>query len=222
MAQNTSSAVMQQRADHSDKLNFFPTPPWATRALLLWIEQNVGAVDGLTCLEPACGQGHMARPLAEHFASVDASDLVDRGYGEQADFLFPGDEAQFDWVITNPPFAMAEEFVITAHRRARVGVAMLVRTAFLEAEGRYLKLFQPYPPRAVLQFVERVPMFKGLVRNPAEPYWDEAAGKMRRPSTATSYAWVVWLPGFVGTPELGWIPPCRRKLERPGDYEVVA
>lgn len=222
MSQNTSSAVMQQRIDHTDKLNFFPTPPWATRALCRWIEEHVGSIGNLTCLEPACGQGHMARPLAEFFAGVDAADLVDRGYGRVADFLFPGAPEVYDWIITNPPFSLAEEFIIAALRRARVGVAMLVRSAFLEGEGRYLKLFKPYPPRITLQFVERVSMFKGRVRDPSVKYWDEVEQKWRTPSTATAYSWVIWVKGHNGLPEQGWIPPCRRKLERPGDYDEVA
>ena len=34
MAQNTSHAVMAQRIEPADSLDDFPTPPWATRALL--------------------------------------------------------------------------------------------------------------------------------------------------------------------------------------------
>lgn len=220
MSQNTSSAVMQQRADHSDKLNYFPTPLWATRALCSWIAEHVGDVSGLRCLEPACGQGHMARALSEFFAAVDAADLVERGYGRQDDFLFPGDDTAFDWVITNPPFSLALEFVLMALRRSRVGVAMFVRTSFIEGIDRYHDLFKPFPPRIILQFTERVPLFKGIVRDPGEKYWDDEAGEWKRPSSATSYAWIIWLKGYEGAPELGWIPPCRRKLERPGDYEV--
>ena len=33
MSQNRSSAVMAQRKEPPDSLDFFPTPPWATRAL---------------------------------------------------------------------------------------------------------------------------------------------------------------------------------------------
>lgn len=60
--QNTSHAVMAQRHEAADSADDFPTPPWATRAL---IEHVIGveAVRGLTCLEPACGRGYMARPL---------------------------------------------------------------------------------------------------------------------------------------------------------------
>lgn len=34
MTQNTSHAVMAQRVEAHDSLDDFPTPPWATRALL--------------------------------------------------------------------------------------------------------------------------------------------------------------------------------------------
>ena len=32
--QNVSTAVMQRRIEPHDSLDFFPTPPWATRALV--------------------------------------------------------------------------------------------------------------------------------------------------------------------------------------------
>lgn len=205
MSQNTSSAVMQQRREPSDSLDFFPTPLWGTRALCVWLERQIGALEVLTCLEPACGQGHMARALAEYFKSVTASDVFDYGYGSVDDFLFPGDDGIVDWTITNPPFRLAAEFIAMALRRSRKGCAMLVRTSFLEGTGRYRELFSKTPPRAVLQFTERVPMFKGRV---------DAKG-----STATSYAWLVFEHGFTGRTEFHWIPKCRKLLERVGDYD---
>jgi hypothetical protein len=39
-------------------------------------------------------------------------------------------------------------------------------------------------------------------------------------TTATSYAWLVWERGSNGLPQLMWIPPCRRRLERAGDYDT--
>ena len=40
-------------------------------------------------------------------------------------------------------------------------------------------------------------------------------------STATAYCWLVWRYGQTGT-EFGWIAPCRKRLERPGDYPVAS
>jgi hypothetical protein len=207
MSQNTSHAVMAQRHEAHDSLDFFPTPPWATRALceLLAGETERGLSD-LSVWEPACGEGHMARPLAEYFGSVFASDVHNHGYGDVVDFLFPnGRRAHF--IVTNPPFRLAQQFVETAWNRCDFGAAMLVRTAFLESIGRYRDLFNKNPPRIVAQFSERVPMFKGRVD--------------RTGSTATAYCWIIWhrFPRHHMHTEFRWIPPCRERLERPGDYD---
>jgi hypothetical protein len=204
--QNLSTAVMQQRHEPSDSLDMFPTQPWATRALCEYLRNEFGPLDGLSCWEPACGMGDMARPLAEYFGSVRASDVHNWGFGERQDFLFP-DETPCDWIITNPPFRLAEQFIHASLPRARVGVAMLVRLAFLEGVGRYQGLFRSRRPCRILQFTERVPMVKGRLT---------ATG-----STATAYCWVVWQGGASRT-IFDWIPPCRRKLERAGDYEGAA
>lgn len=202
--QNRSHAVMAQRVEPLDSPDDFPTPPWATRAL---IEHVIGAknVAGLICLEPACGAGHMARPLAGYFRTVEASDAYAYGFGEVRDFLrYPFEAGSHDWVITNPPFRLAEEFVDRALLVARQGVAILARTVFLESVGRYEGIFAQRPPSKFAQFVERVPMVRGRLDGKA--------------TTATGYAWFVWEKAASGHPQLMWVPPCRRALERPGDY----
>src|SRR5262245_26464112 len=116
----------------------------------------------MTCLEPACGAGHMARVLRDYFREVACSDAYTYGFGLQRDFtLHPWVADSFDWVITNPPFRLAEQFVLRAMPVARVGVAVLARTVFLESVGRYIGIFQNNPPARVAQFVERVPMVRG-------------------------------------------------------------
>jgi hypothetical protein len=202
--QNTTHAVMSQRVEPGDSPDDFPTPPWATRAL---IEHVIGttSLGELTCLEPACGAGHMAKVLREYFQEVRCSDAHPYGYGPVRDYLtFPYETNAVDWVITNPPFRLAEEFVLRSMMVARVGVAMLVRTVFLESVGRYNRLFRDNPPTKFAQFVERVPMVKGRL--------DEKA------TTATGYAWLVWQHAATDTSRVVWIPPCRRVLEKPNDY----
>lgn len=201
-----SYAVMAQTPDPASKLALFPTPPWATRALCEWMSDAYGRLDVRDCLEPACGRGHMSAPLAEYFGSVEASDVVDFGIGHVSDFLMSGEDRRFDWIITNPPFSLAEEFTIEALRRARVGVAMFVRTSFLEGTGRHTRLFSQHKPKAVLQFTERVPLVKGRCDAKA--------------TTATAYCWVIWSTGRAGWPtEFHWLAPCRKRLERAGDYD---
>ena len=65
--QNTSHAVMAQRIEPQDSPDDFPTPPWATRALAEHIIEEKPSLKNMTCLEPACGAGHMAKPLSEYF-----------------------------------------------------------------------------------------------------------------------------------------------------------
>jgi hypothetical protein len=61
----------------------------------------------------------------------------------------------------NPPFALACEFALRALELASEGVAMLVRTQWIEGIGRYEKLFRDRPPTVYAPFVERVPMVRG-------------------------------------------------------------
>jgi hypothetical protein len=207
MAQNTSSAVMQQRSEPHDSLDDFPTPPWATRALCEWLRgEQDWPLRELTCREPAANRGHMVAPLREYFASVEASDVHDYGAGFAVrDFLFPGPLESVDFTITNPPFRLAEQFIERMAATSNSGFAVIVRAAFLEGVGRFERLFSRNPPSFVLQFTERVVMHKGRLAPEG--------------STATAYAWLVWIDGEAET-KLEWMPPCRKRLERPGDYET--
>jgi hypothetical protein len=205
--QNKSHAVMAQRVEPANSLDDFPTPPWATRALIEHVLGRSGQpLLKRSCLEPACGAGHMAKVLREYFGSVVAFDVRDYGYGQQQDFLSAQhSSASWDWVITNPPFRLAEEFVVRSLDIAREGVAILARTVFIESVGRYEKLFKSHPPTTYAQFSERVPMLRGRLDKKA--------------TTATSYCWLVWQKSDIFEfPRLTWIPPCRKSLERESDY----
>lgn len=225
--QNTSHAVMAQRHEAPDSLNYFPTPPWATRALCEHLNRY-GDVSRETCWEPACGAGHMARPLGEYFARVEASDIHDHGAGFAVrDFLdgatlFETGAPAVDWIVTNPPFNHAAAFARRGIALGVTGVALLVRTAFLEGGERHRTLFDPHPPEWILQFCERVPMVKDRLDPEA--------------SSATAYCWLIWLPMPAGVsedarqayrsrqghPAFVWIPPgTRARLERAGDYQTT-
>lgn len=203
--QNRSHAVMAQRTEAKDSPDDFPTPPWATRALMEHVLE--GDHREQSCLEPACGAGHMAKVLVDYFDEVNAADAHDYGYADVKDFLrTPLVVNSYDWVITNPPFRLAEDFVLRALSISRKGVAMLTRTVFLESVGRHQRLFTQHPPAKFAQFTERVPMVKGRL--------DQKA------STATGYGWLVWDKQHSGPTQLVWIPPCRKSLEREMDYEL--
>jgi hypothetical protein len=207
--QNTSHAVMAQRIEPTDSSDNFPTQPWATRALIEHVLGDKHRLGVKTCLEPACGAGHMAKVLAEYFSAVHATDAYHYGYGAVRGFLAtpPYSSRSFDWVITNPPFRLGEEFVMRALDVARDGVAIFARSVFIESVGRYRNIFERTPPSRFAQFTERVPLVKGRL--------DKSA------TTATSYAWLIWEKKTGNDlPRLMWIPPCRRQLERAGDYDL--
>ena len=200
--QNTSHAVMAQRHEPADSADDFPTPPWATRALMEHVlSKNVRQRSWL-CWEPACGRGYMADTLREYFSNVYASDIIDYGVGANVHDFTSQPNCGAHWIITNPPFKLAEVFVSRAFEFAHQGVAMLCRTTFLEGKGRYERLFRSHPP-LLAQFVERVPIVKGRI--------------VRGASSATAYAWFVW--GKDIQPGLTFIPPCRQQLERNRDYD---
>lgn len=213
MAQNTSHAVMQQRSEARDSRDDFPTPAWATRALcerLVPDEYGPMLMRASTVWEPACGRGHMATALKEYWGKVVATDAYDYGFAGVADFFAQNTPGflgtPFDWIITNPPFRLADTFALRALKLARHGVAIFARTSFLEGNKRYAGLFSKQPPTRVLQFVERVPIFRGRLD--------------RNGSTATSYCWIVWDKANIGFgTSFEWIPPCRKRLEREGDYD---
>lgn len=212
------TSVMASRAESApDALDYFPTPPWAARAggeLIRSLDPTPGA-----CWEPACGEGHMAYGLKDYFDEVQASDIFPYGYGGVVDFL-DAPPRRADWVVTNPPFKLGTEFVRTAWPRARRGVAMLLRLAFLEGGARHTMFTCDCPLSLVAPFAERVPMVKGR--------WDPEA------SSATAYAWFIWIKqpvineagerGLAASklwPMLRWIPPgTKERLSRPDDARV--
>lgn len=206
------TAVMANRRELPDALDFFPTPPWATRALCerVLFERAQWPLP-LSVWEPAAGEGHMAEVLREYFADVRASDVFDYGRGyEVGSFVGSGPDVaaatNVDWIITNPPFNLACDFALRAIGIARIGVALLVRSVWAEGAERYRALFSRYAPSAIAQFSERVPMVKGR--------WDPNA------STATGYAWFVWRLPTSGDTRFLWIPPGQRTaLVRAADRE---
>lgn len=206
---------MASRREPPDSLDFFPTPPWATRAL---VECVLGPWHGRalgTVWEPACGEGHMAEVLAAYASHVFATDVFPYGYTDtEIDFLgdFGAPATKIDWIITNPPFNTALDFALKALNIAEDGVALLCRNSWIEGERRYEKLFERYPPTIIAPFAERVPMVKGR--------WDPDA------STATAYSWFVWMVAETRAriqPMVVWIPPGqKRALSTPADIERFA
>jgi hypothetical protein len=169
-----------------DGPDFFPTPRWATFALID-NERFEGRI-----WEPACGDGAMSRVLEETGQRVISTDLYERGYGEGGhDFLKAAQS--FPNIVTNPPYNSAEGFVASGIRQATNKFALLLRLAFLEGANRARTIFTQCPPSRVWVFSERITFYP--------------AGMEQRGSGTTAYAWFVWDKSAPKRTELRWFKP---------------
>ena len=177
--------TMKRFAD-LDGPDFFPTPAWATHALVD-NEKFVGDI-----WESACGNGAMSRVLEKTGQQIISSDLYDRGYGEaRRDFLIPHRHA--DNIITNPPYNAAEGFVTSGLSHSKRKFALLLRLAFLEGANRANTIFAQHAPSRVWVFSERITFYP--------------AGAVQKGTGTTAYAWFVWDKDAPNATELKWFKP---------------
>jgi hypothetical protein len=147
--------TMKRFAD-LDGPDFFPTPRWATFALIENEKFN-GEI-----WECACGDGTMSRVLEETGQPVRSTDLYGRGFGEAGvDFLMSQSGA--DNIVTNPPYNCAEGFVASGVKLAKRKFALLLRLAFLEGANRAKRSLPTTRPRecgylvSALRFIPAAP-----------------------------------------------------------------
>jgi hypothetical protein len=166
-------------------LDFYETPPEATRALL-----DVESFDGVIW-EPANGRGAISRVLRAAGHRVVATDIADYGAPDAiagVDFLTQlaaPDGVKI--VVTNPPFRFADEFV----RRTLILVpraVFLLGLAFLEGVGRSDFLDSGQLAR-VHVFRNRISMHRDGWTGPRE-------------SSAIAFGWFVWDAAHRGPTEL--------------------
>lgn len=166
--------------------DFFPTPKWATHALI-----DNEAFEG-EIWESACGNGAMSEVLERTGQPVFSSDLYDRGYGEGGqDFTLATRKTAN--IVTNPPYNAAEAFVRQGVKLADKKFALLLRLAFLEGSNRANTIFTETPPSRVWVFSERITFYP--------------AGAVQQGSGTTAYAWFVWDKSAPGGTELKWFKP---------------
>lgn len=169
-----------------DGPDFFPTPEWATQALID-NEKFEGDI-----WEPACGDGSMSRVLEATGQKVISTDLYDRGYGDAGvNFLDP--DRVVDNIVTNPPYNAAEGFVQSGLKASRKKFALLLRLAFLEGGNRYRTIFSKTPPARIWVFSERITFYP--------------AGAVQKGTGTTAYAWFVWDKDAPRQTEMRWFKP---------------
>ncbi|MBI1620037.1 DNA methyltransferase family protein [Aquamicrobium zhengzhouense] len=173
-----TALVKAQKAHKRKAADFYPTPPDVTVALVEFLALHWGS----RIWEPACGDGAMARVLEAYHCHVTSTDLRDDPsiYGTGGANFLTADVAEGDgpdWIITNPPFNLAEAF-IRKSLSITPNVAMLLSNQYWHAATRK-RLFDDHPPAWVLPLLWR----------PA--FLEKERGK----SPMMNVMWVVWQEG---------------------------
>lgn len=162
------------------ELDFYPTPPEVTVALLDFLEMPFSKI-----WEPACGDGSMSRVLESYGGhEVISADIRETEYGAGGvDFLQTRMDGQgIHAIITNPPFAMSEQFIRHALSHDVQVVAMVLKSQYWHAAKRRV-LFEEFPPAYVLAMTWR-PDFMGGERGGAP---------------TMECHWTVWIQGCKDT-----------------------
>ena len=176
----------KNRAEH----DYYRTPRRAVEALL-----NVETFEGRGW-EPACGDGAISEIFEERGLSLHSTDLIDRGYGSrQLDFLSlrTVDFPTVSYVVTNPPFKLAQPFAERALEVATNKVAFLCRTLWVEGMKRQAFFIANRPAR-IWVFSKRV-----NVARAGDARWRDGEGGM------VSFSWFVWDKNHTGKTELDWL-----------------
>jgi hypothetical protein len=135
--------------------DFYPTPPHVTQALIdfLMLPKE------LTIWEPAFGDGRMSNVIKGNGYNVFESDIQ-----TGIDFL-QTPSCNRDFIITNPPFCIAEEFIKHAKLlNPNCGFAFLLKSQYWHGAKR-LKLFQEIQPQFVLPLTWRPDFLFGAKSN---------------------------------------------------------
>ena len=184
-----NSAIGRREAD------FYPTPPEVTVALLDFLHLPENTV----IWEPAAGEGDMLETIRACGYGGSFGTDISEGFDFLSPDIFKRLFVGFDWIITNPPFALAEEFIPKAASLGKP-FAFLVKSQFWHAKRR-LPLFDEFPPSYILPLTWRPDFF----------FKDDHGG-----SPLMDVMWCVWL-----MPQINGVQTVYKPLERPkGEKET--
>lgn len=184
------------------KLDQYYTPASAAEMLRRHMEHSGELREGDTIWEPASGHGAIARPFAKYDIFMSDLDPPDGALMPtlKGDFLSDDSVAEimatfevdrFDWIITNPPYRQATDFVHQAMGLS-IGVAMLMRLTYLEPANKR------NPRRDILKDMS----WAGVLPERLSFTGD---GK----KDFTTHVWCVWSPRcpYIGSPQLIYLEP---------------
>ncbi|NBP56209.1 hypothetical protein EBU71_06695 [bacterium] len=181
MGKNFSTNNASGKRKASD---FYETPYSITRHLLNVEKFNYD----LSVLEPAQGSGAIVKILSENWQNTKIT-----GYDIEKNFLT--ETEQYDYIITNPPFSIAFDFIQVAKRVAKNKFAMLLPLSYLHGKKRFDEVYSDrnYGLKCVYVFT-RYPMLGESLREDGK----YNTGMM-------VYAWYIFENGYSDDPKIKWI-----------------
>lgn len=122
---------------------------------------------------------------------------VIHGHIETGQDFFKVNVPECDYIISNPPYSLAKEFVEKGIEILSDDgkMAMFLKIQFLEGEKR-IEMFKKYPPRYIYVFSKRMATWNNGERlDPNGKKW----------ATTMCHAWFIWEKGFKGEPVVRWL-----------------
>ena len=182
------------------KSDFYETPYTLTRKFLDVEYFNKNS----TVCEPACGGGAITRVLKEHWEDDKVT-----AYDQETNFLW--ETGEYDYIITNPPFSIAFEFIQRAKLVAKSKFAFLLPLSYLHGKKRFDEIYsdRTYGLEKVYVFT-RYPMLGEELRDDGK----YNTGMM-------VYAWYVWTNGYSGQPIIDWLDNNEDVLSKKDKTEAI-
>jgi len=199
--------------------DFYPTPfPLAVKIIESMdipasYSEDEATRDGqyLRFLDPGCGDGVFGRAIRFCFprAYIMGIDIVHRmpeNGGDYdkfivANFTSPTQLSHvaphnFDYIVGNPPYSLAEEFILQSvnclnKERPDAKVCFLLKLAFLESKKRAAGLFKTMPPSQVKVLAGR-PSFTGNGKTNDYAFALFSWGHINPTPKTTFVSWLEW------------------------------
>ena len=174
-----------------NKSDFYQTPYSLTNELLNHEDFNYAKY----VYEPACGDGAIKKILYERWSggTVAGTD-ISTGF-DFLEHLKNEPDHHPNYIITNPPFSLALEFIEISKKVATEKIAMLLPLNYLHGQKRYETLWKDRCfPLKKIYVLSRYPMLTNSIRKD---------GKFT--TGMQVYAWYIWDKTYIGEPIIDWI-----------------
>ena len=171
------------------KGDFYQTPYSMTKQFLRFILMNGFYNYFGKTLEPSCGKGAIVKVLND-LPSSHGCRLTSYDLEEGRDFL--KETKTFDTLITNPPYSLANEFILKAKELKIPNIFLLLPLNYLQGQKRYTE--QIFHGLKGIYIFTRMPMLSEEIRED---------GKYETGMQA--YAWYGWEREYIEDPKIYWL-----------------